>query len=59
MTVASRFKQDDVRRAVKGCEAAGMRVGRVEIAPDGRIVISSEAVAPAGRRGSMDHLKNG
>lgn len=59
MSSAARFRQEDVTRAVKGCEKAGMRVGRVEIAPDGRIVISSETVAPPGRRGSMDHLKHG
>jgi hypothetical protein len=59
MTVHTRFKQDDVTRAVRGCEKAGMRVGRVEIAPDGRIVVSSESLAPKGRRGSWDDLKNG
>lgn len=46
MTTAARFKQVDVTRAVKGAVAAGLRVGRVEIDPNGKIVILSESVAP-------------
>lgn len=52
---ASRFKQSDLTRAVKGVEAAGMRVGRVEIDANGNIVILSEASAPkVGRVNSWD-----
>lgn len=40
------FKQADVARAVKGVKSAGVSVGRVEIAPDGRIIVCAEA-APA------------
>jgi len=47
MTAAARFKQDDVARAVRGVMKAGMRVGRVEIDPNGRIVILAESSAPA------------
>lgn len=36
---ASRFKQSDLVRAIKAAEAAGMRVGRFEIDPNGRIVV--------------------
>lgn len=36
------FKQSDVTRALKGVEKAGMRVGRVEITPNGKIVIQSQ-----------------
>lgn len=46
MTAAARFRKEDVARAVSGCEKAGMRVGRVEIDPNGKIVIVSETVAP-------------
>lgn len=33
------FKQTDVTRALKAAKAAGLEIGRVEIARDGRIVI--------------------
>jgi hypothetical protein len=46
MTAAARFKQEDITRAVRGVEKAGIRVGRVEIDRDGRIVILSESAAP-------------
>jgi hypothetical protein len=35
----ARFKQADVSRALRGAERAGMKVGRVEIDADGKIVI--------------------
>jgi hypothetical protein len=38
---ACKFKQCDVTRAVKAVARAGMEVSRVEIAPDGKIVIST------------------
>lgn len=43
MTAPARFKQDDVKRAVAGALGAGLRVGRVEITPDGRIVVHTES----------------
>lgn len=33
------FKQVDVKRALQGAAKAGVSVGRVEIGPDGKIVI--------------------
>lgn len=39
MKPVTRFKQIDVTRAVKAVEAAGLRVGRIEIDPNGKIVI--------------------
>lgn len=41
-----RFKQADLTRAVKGVEAAGFRVGRIEIDANGKIVILSETTSP-------------
>ena len=35
------FRQADISRAVKGATAAGLVIGRVEIDPDGTIVIVS------------------
>jgi hypothetical protein len=44
----ARFKQADLCRAVKGAEAAGFRIGRIEIDPNGRIVIvAGNAPGPA------------
>src|SRR5438045_5679128 len=38
---ACKFKQCDVTRAVKAVAKAGVTVARVEIAPDGKIVIGT------------------
>jgi hypothetical protein len=45
MTAPATFKQQDVKRAVAGVLAAGVKVGRIEIAPDGKISIIPESVA--------------
>lgn len=34
------FTQAEITRAVKGAQAGGMAIKRVEIMPDGRIVVS-------------------
>ena len=54
MTAPARFKQQDVTRAVQGVIKAGMRVGRVEIDPNGRIIVLSESVAPVTERNPWD-----
>jgi hypothetical protein len=56
VTAAARFKQSDLTRAYKALSGAGMRVGRVEIDPNGKIVILSDAVAPAGKANSWDDV---
>lgn len=52
------FKQADVTRAVKGCERAGLRVGRVEIDQSGKIIIMSENVAPKTDANPWDEVMN-
>lgn len=42
---ACKFKQCDLTRAVKALAKAGLSVARVEIAPDGKIVIATGAEA--------------
>ncbi|GLK67047.1 hypothetical protein GCM10008179_06850 [Hansschlegelia plantiphila] len=37
------FRQADVVRAVKAARASGLDVGGIEIAPDGRIIVHSQA----------------
>lgn len=39
MTAQAKFRQEDVKRAVKGCAAAGMLVGQVRILPDGTVEV--------------------
>ncbi len=50
------FKQSDVTRALKGVEKAGMRVGRVEITPHGKIVIQSQSDADIRIRNEWDDV---
>jgi len=38
----ARFTQADVTRAVKGAASAGLRVGRIEITPEGKIVLEAD-----------------
>lgn len=45
MTARAAFKQDDVRRAVKGATDGGIVIGRVEVQPDGKIVIIPKSTA--------------
>lgn len=45
MTARVAFKQDDVKRAVKGATDGGLDIGRVEVQPDGRIVIIPKSAA--------------
>ena len=45
MTAPAIFKQSDVKRAIAGAMAAGFQIGRIEIAPDGKISIIRESRA--------------
>lgn len=39
MTAPARFLQSDIKRAAAGCVAAGLSVAKIEIDPNGKIVI--------------------
>lgn len=39
MTARVRFTQADLKRAVSGAVSAGVLIGRIEIEPNGKIVI--------------------
>lgn len=54
---AAPFKQSDVTRAVKGAASAGLRVERVEISPDGRIVVIAAEAAGAEPAAPFDRWK--
>lgn len=45
MTAPARFRQSDVSRAMKGVKAAGGHVVRVEVDPNGKIIIHTESTA--------------
>lgn len=55
-TRAATFKQSDLTRAVRGVAAAGVRVGRVEIDPNGKIVVMAETVSAASASSSWDEV---
>lgn len=44
MGAAARFKQADIKRAAAGMRAAGFEQIRVEIDPNGKIIILTEQV---------------
>jgi hypothetical protein len=44
----STFRQLDVTRAIKAAKAAGVDIGRIEIANDGRIVIIAAGAQASG-----------
>jgi hypothetical protein len=52
----SKITQADVRRAVLGATSAGLAVARVEIDPDGKIVLisASEVRPPISERDDLD-----
>src|SRR3546814_14130142 len=61
----STFRQTDVTRAIKAALAAGVPVARIEVAPDGKIVITAGPVEPSktdaerekiGRESSRDRV---
>lgn len=56
MTRKAAFYQDDVTRAVKGCQAAGIAVGTVTITPAGEIVIYATGAESAPRPNPLDRL---
>lgn len=51
------FKQSDIVRAVKAARAVGMDVERVEIAPDGRIVVVQRGSIPTAATSPLEAWK--
>jgi len=45
MTAPAKFTQSDITRAIKGAKAAGVAAPKVEIDPNGKIVIYTESRA--------------
>jgi hypothetical protein len=45
------FRQQDITKAIKGATKAGVNIGRIEIAKDGRIVIITATEAAQIERG--------
>lgn len=48
------FRVSDVKRAVKAAQSLGIRVGRIEIGPDGSIVLISATDSPAANDNVLD-----
>lgn len=48
------FKQADVSKAIKAAVKAGLTVGRVEISPDGRIVVVAGALGQGQNSGATE-----
>ena len=38
----SKFRQSELSRAIKAVQGAGLHVGRIEIEPDGKIIVSTD-----------------
>ena len=59
MTARAAFKQGDVTRAIRGVEAAGLKVAACRIVPTtGEIVIELEGVANVNRKNPLDRILN-
>lgn len=54
MSKPAAFKQDDVRRAVAGCRAAGLEIGTVRISPTGEIEVYTRGAEGIERANALD-----
>lgn len=54
MTAPARIRQADLTRALKAAQAAGLGDVRVEVEPDGKIVIMSGKLAEPSERNPWD-----
>lgn len=57
MTARVRFTQADLKRAAAGVEAAGISIARIEIDPNGKIVIIPGSTENRGREGEWADLE--
>lgn len=57
MTARVRFTQADLKRAAAGVEAAGISIARIEIDPNGKIVIIPGSTENRGKEGEWADLE--
>jgi len=57
MSAPARFTKADIKRAVSGVVAAGLRVHSVEIDPNGKIVIETEGSPRLRKSGGWSDLE--
>ena len=52
----TRFRQADIKRAAKGLSDAGVRDFRIEVDPNGKIIIQAGSAATRARGSSWDDI---
>ena len=55
----ARFRQADITRAVRAAQATGLKVGRIEISADGKIVIITAEDAPLAVKVELSDVERG
>jgi hypothetical protein len=58
MSKRQTFRQVEITRAIKGATAAGLAVNRVEVMPDGRLILSEVADTAPDTQSEADNWFN-